>query len=77
MLENDRMETASKAVTSIPRRNHIEKSTWRIHRYFVDFQSRIHAETSTSYRCPNFHVDSPSKIDEISTNFPRGISKSK
>ena len=76
MLENDRMETASTEVTSIWRRNDIEKSTWRTHRYFVDFESRIHVEISTSNRCHNFHVDSPFKIDVISTNLPRGISTS-
>ena len=76
MLGNDRMETASTEVTSIRRRNDIEKSTWRTHRYFVDFESRIHVEISTSNRCHNFHVDSPFKIDVISTNFPRGISTS-
>ena len=68
MLENDRMETASTGVTSIWRRNNTEKPMWRTHRYFVDF------EISTSNRCHNFHVDSPFKIDIISTNFPRGIS---
>ena len=31
MLENDRMETAIKVVTSIQRRNDIEKSTWISH----------------------------------------------
>ena len=76
MLENDRMETASTEVTSIWRRNDIEKSTWRTHRYFVDFESRIHVEISTSNRCHNFHVDSPFKIDVASTNFARGISTS-
>ena len=76
MLENDRMETASKTVTSIRRRSDIEKSTWKTHRYFVDFESRIHVEISTSNRCHNFHVDSPFKIDEIPTNFPPGISTS-
>ena len=76
MLENDRMETASTEVTSIWRRNDIEKSTWRTHRYFVDFESRIHVEIPTPNRCYNFHVDSPFKIDVISINFPRGISKS-
>ena len=70
MLENDRMETASTGVTSIWRRNNTEKPMWRTHRYFVDF------EISTSNRCHNFHVDSPFKIDVISTNFPRGISTS-
>ena len=73
---NDIMETASKEVTSIQRRNDIEKSTRKTHRYFVDFESRIHVEISTSNRCHNFHVDSPFKIDVISTNFPRGISTS-
>ena len=76
MLGNDRMETASTAVTSIRSRSDIEKSTWRTHQYFVDFESRFHVEISTSNRCHNFHVDSPFKIDEISTNFPRGISTS-
>ena len=73
---NDIMETASKEVTSIQRRNDIEKSTRKTHRYFVDFESRIHAEISTSNRCHDFHMDSPFKIDVISTNFPRGISTS-
>ena len=76
MLENDRMETASTGVTSIWRRNNTEKTTWRTHPYFVDFESRIHVEISTSNRCHNFHVYSPFKIDVISTNFPRGISTS-
>ena len=74
MLGNDRMETVSTKVTSIRRRNDIEESTWRAHRYFVDFESQIHVEISTLNRCHNFHVDSPFKIDEISTNFTRGIS---
>ena len=70
------METVSTEVTSIRRQNDIEKSTWRTHWYFVDFESRIHVGMSTSNRCHNFHVDSPFKIDVISTNFPRGISMS-
>ena len=75
MLGNDTMETASTDVTSIRRcPMSFEKSTWKTHRYFVDFESRIHVEISTSNRCHNFHVDSPFKIDVISTNFPRGIS---
>ena len=49
MLGNDRMETASTAVTSIQRRNDIEKSTWRTHRHFVDFESRIHVDISTNF----------------------------
>ena len=53
-----------------------EKSTWKTHRYFVDFESRIHVEISTSNRCHNFNVDWPFKIDVISTNFPQGISTS-
>ena len=74
MLGNDIMETASTEVTSIRRRNDMEKSRWKIHRYFVDFESRIHVEISTLNLCHNFHVDSPFKIDVISTNFPSGIS---
>ena len=76
MLENDRMETASTEVTSIRRRNDIEKSTWRTHQYFVDFESRIHVKISTSNRCHNFHVDLPIKVDVISTKFPHGLSTS-
>ena len=76
MLEKDRMETKSIEVTSILRRNDIEKSMGRIHGYFVDFESRIHVEIFTSNECHNFHLDSPFKIDVISTNFPRGISTS-
>ena len=63
MLGNDRMETASTEATSIQRRNDIEKSTWKTNRYFVDFESRIHVDISTSNRCHNFHMDSPLKID--------------
>ena len=64
---------ASTEVTSIWGWKGIEKSTWRTHRYFIDFESGIHVEFSTSNRCHNFDVESPFKIDEISTNFPRGI----
>ena len=77
MLVNFMMETARTEVTSIRRRNYIEKSTWRTHQCFVPFDSRIHVESSTSNQCRNFHVDLPFKIDENSTNFPRGISTSK
>ena len=74
--ENDRMETASSAVTSIRRRNNKEKSTWRTHRYFVAFESRIHVEIFMSNRWHNFHIDSPFKVNEISTNNLRRISTS-
>ena len=67
------METASTEVTSIWRRNDIEKSTWRAHRYFVNFENRIHVEISSSNRCHNSHVDSSFRLDVTSTNFPRGI----
>ena len=73
MLENDTMETANTEVTSILRRNNIEKSMWKTYRYFVDFESRIHVDISTSNRCHNFHIDSPFKIDVTLTNFPGGI----
>ena len=32
------METANTEVKSIQRRNNVEKSTWKTHRYFVDFK---------------------------------------
>ena len=57
MLGNHRMETANTEVPSIPGRNDIEKSTRKTHRYFVDFESRIHVEIFTSNRCHNFPVD--------------------
>ena len=75
-LQNDRMETTCTKAMSIWRRNNIEKSTWRTHQCFVDFESLIHVEISMSKRCHNFHLDSPFKSDIISTNFPRGISMS-
>ena len=56
MLVNGGMETASTEVTSIRRRNDIENSTCKIHRYFVDFESRIHVEISKSNRCHNFWI---------------------
>ena len=74
MLENDRIQTVSTEVTSIRRQNDIEKTTGKTYPYFANFESRIHIEISTSNRCHNFHMDSPFKIDEISTNFPCGIS---
>ena len=66
------METASTDVTSIWR----GESTWRTHRYFIDFESRIHAIISMSNRCHNFPADSFFKIDVISTNFPHRTSTS-
>ena len=71
MLGNDRMKTTSTEVTSIPRRNDIQKLTWRTYRYFVDFESRILIEMSTSNRCYNFYLDPSFKVDVISTNFLR------
>ena len=38
MLGNDPMETTIIELTSIQRKNNTEKSTWRTHRYFVDFE---------------------------------------
>ena len=73
MFQNDRKETATKTGMSIRHQNDIEKSTCKTHLYFVDFESRIHVEVSMSNQCHNFHVNSPFKIDEISTNFPPGI----
>ena len=70
------METASTEIASIRRRNHIEKSTWTIDQYFVNFENRIHVDISTANRCHNFHVDSRFKIDVILVKFPRDISTS-
>ena len=38
------MEPGSTGVTLIRRRKDTEKSTWRTHRYFVHFESRIHVK---------------------------------
>ena len=74
------METASKAVTSFRRRSNIEKSTWRTHRYFVNFKSRIYVKIFTSNRCHNFHMDSPFKLmksrRKIHVEFLRQIGES-
>ena len=43
---------------------------------FVNLESRIHVEVSTSNQCHISNVDFPFKIDKISTNFLRGISTS-
>ena len=62
------METASTEVTSIWRRNDVEKSTWRTHQYFVDFEGRIHVEISTSNRCPRgFAFQNRCNFHELST----------
>ena len=74
MLGNNTMETASTEVMSIRHRNNVEKSMWRTHRYFINFESRIHVEISTLNRYHSLHVDSPFKIYVISTNIPRKIS---
>ena len=77
MLENDRIETESTEVTSIRRRNDMEKNPLgELIEYFVDFESRIYVGICTSDRCPNFHAILSFKIGVISTNLPRGISMS-
>ena len=76
IFENDRKETASKAFSLIRHRNNTENCTWKTLRYFINFESQIHIEISTSNRCCNFHGESSLKIDEISTNMPRWILKS-
>ena len=63
------METAGTEVTLIRCRNNMEKSTRRTHRYFVNFESQIHVAIFRSNRYHNFHVDSPFKIDVITTNY--------
>ena len=71
MLGNNTMETTSKEVTSIRRRNNVEKSTWGTHRYFVDFESQIYVEISTSNRCQKFPLgftfQNRCNFDELST----------
>ena len=72
MLGSDRMETTSTELTPIWRRNDIEKSTFKTHRYFADFESQIHVEISTSDQFKNVHVGSRFKFDDISVNYSRG-----
>ena len=62
-------QTTSLEVTLIRYWNDIEKATWRTHRYFIDFGSRIDVEISTSNWCHLFYADSPFITDKISTNF--------
>ena len=70
------METASTEVTSIRRRNNIEKST----RKLIDILPLLKVESTSKFlgriAVRIAVVDSPFKIDEILTNFPRGISTS-
>ena len=66
MLGNDTMETVSTEVVSIRRWNDREKSTWKTHRYFVGFDSRVHLEFSSSNRYSNFHVEVRHRIDVFS-----------
>ena len=48
-------------------------SKWKIRRYFIDFESRIHVQVMTSIRHGIFDVDSTFKTDQISMSFPRGF----
>ena len=71
------METVSTAVTSIRRRNDIEKYTWRTHQYFestMKFPRRIDVIISTWIRLSKsnklrrtFHVKFRHRIDGEST----------
>ena len=67
-------EVASLEVTSIRHRKGIEKTTWRTYHFFIDVESRIDTELLTSNQRHPFQVDLLFIIDEISTNFQRGIS---
>ena len=64
------MKTASTEVTSIRRRNDIEKTMRKTHQYFINLKIRTYIKISTLNWCHNFLVDSPFKIHVISTNFP-------
>ena len=44
-------------------RFNVKKSTWKTDRYFVDFESQIHVEISTSSRCHNFLLDLLFKVN--------------
>ena len=66
MFGNDRMETPSTEVTSIWRRNDIEKFMWKTHRYFIDFESRIHVELM-SYFPHGFAFQNWCDFHELST----------
>ena len=61
------METTSTEVMSIWHRNDIEKSTWRSHRYFVDFESRIHVELMWIEFPRGFAVQNECNFNELST----------
>ena len=67
---------ASLKVALIRNRNNIEKFTCRNHRYYIDFESWINVELSTSNWCHPFHMDLPFMIDKMSTDVWRRISVS-
>ena len=69
MLGNDTMETATAGIMSIRRRKDIEKSTWRTHRYFVDFESGTILVNLPSIRRRN----STGKIRRNYINFEKRI----
>ena len=50
-------------------KQHQEKKTWKSHRYFIDFESSISIELSTSNWCLCFDLDLRFIIDEMLTNF--------
>ena len=50
------------------------KSTWKVRRNYINFETRIHVEIKTSIRRGSLNVDSTFKIDEISMSSPRGVS---
>ena len=50
-------------------KQHQEKKTWKSHRYFIDFESLISIELSTSNWCLCFDLDLRFIIDEMLTNF--------
>ena len=58
---------------SIPHQSDIEKTTWKTHRYFIDFESQINNELTTLNQLHLFHEDWPFIIDEISTDFQSGL----
>ena len=76
MLGNNRMETTYAVLC----RFDVETTKKNPRGKIIDISSILKVEStlkfSASNRCHNFHVDSPFKVEEISTKFPRRISAS-
>ena len=66
-------QAVSLQVMLIWHRNDVEKTTRKTHQYFINFESWIDVELTTSTWCHLFDLDSPFILDELLKNFHCGI----